>query len=599
MKINKYRLGTSIQYTPWTFDQLGYAPQLMEQRHMAVQQDLLDTDNSLNFEYFDQDDQFAAPKIEKLRGQITNVAEQLSKSGYNPELQNQLVNLKQEYLKEVGPTGTLGRARNTYTKAMDDWGQIEQAYRKEGHPESYINQAKDRYFSQYKGMMDEQGKYRGFTPGGVTNYRDVAQDAVDYFKNYGFTQEDISAAMPNIEFKQMPTPWGGLYMAAIVKNPGAPGASNAKNLAAAMNELSEQYSNPNTDRGLFANIAQLNPTDITRTLQNTAALMQNTKGGQAPSVRVQGSFANPPKGSGSDDLASMNAFQKYPQLRIEQFNKDIDAKYDKLISNIDKTGDPVEGITKYFAVGTPGASYDLSPSETMPSKTKQNYDDISKQFSNIRKQALSDEGFNMGGKTYKGEKGFLEAAKEIEKAYAAILSTDLGLNNTKLEDNIMRSIQSLKGEDTFINLSNPRKTYSKADVEDKEMMPPPGQTQIRVNSAGEYIIQLKTKKGYEDFKINPKTLPEQSTEYDADITEILGGINSFNMTPEQAREMSRTVYEIGPNNYQLIVDEKNPLNKQLVRVVYDGFNIQRIPATMAELQYINTMYKASSIKPLK
>ena len=55
MKINKYRLGTNIQFTPWSFEELKYAPQLMEQRHLAAQQNLADTDSSLDFEYFDKD----------------------------------------------------------------------------------------------------------------------------------------------------------------------------------------------------------------------------------------------------------------------------------------------------------------------------------------------------------------------------------------------------------------------------------------------------------------------------------------------------------------------------------------------------------------
>lgn len=264
MKLNKFRLGRSIVYDPWTFEEMAYAPNVMEQKHNIAQQSLMDTDTGLDFEYFEQDDPYVAPKVESLRNKINNVSNQLAKQGVNPQLQNELVSLKREYNREVGPQGTLGRASKSYADAMNQWSAWQKANSKAS--QQYQEKAKDRFFSGFKGSFDEMGKYQGFSPGSITGERDIMQDFTDFAKKTGkgaALQEFIEGKV-----QLVPTQVGGETFIKVIETTPGIVSSNKEQLQGLVDQFMGEYSNKNTDRGLYADIAGLDKNYLASTLSN-------------------------------------------------------------------------------------------------------------------------------------------------------------------------------------------------------------------------------------------------------------------------------------------------------------------------------------------
>ncbi len=622
MKVKKYRLGSQIKYTPWTFEQLGYAPSLMRQRHDQAVEDMINLENQLNFEYLNQDDPFVAPIIDKYKKGLDTLQSNILKRGYNPSLVNDLVKYRRDYQNEVGPRGTLGRAMKAYSDAQEGWKSIEASYRKDNMPEAYINKAKSNYFGAYKGMMTPDGIYQGFTPGAVTGYRDIAKDFVTYAKEAGMSTEAMNQLQKEgVSIKQVDGPYGTKFLAIHNYSPGTPGYDNAKQLEALYNEFYSQYTDPSSDRGLYAQIDQKSPQEIARTLSNMQTMMYQSRGGTPPKETISGlRQVDLPSGGSGLNLNGTPNFWRYDNVKtgeVSEISKDMemiksslkDGKIDPeslrheqgyWARSIQPYSNIMGGITDYMQYGGEAMinAYRLGQiskgryagnlvthnniaedvftgigtGKQKVKRTNTALDLVNTKYGELKNliDASKDTGIDYQGKKYVGDKGYLDLVEVLEAKSQLEVGKSLGLSNYITNTDWYKAIKETgegKKVETLVNTTT-GDFVSVNSVKDLLKTTP---TSVTIDGNGNISMQLPTGKTgtMENYIINPKALPEQVSEDVNAMSEMIQKLYNFNMSAEDIKKEDKKTYILNDNYYKVVINPNNHLDKVLVRWVQD------------------------------
>lgn len=590
------RLVTDLEYKPWTFEELGYGPTLMRARHDAAQQGLMDTTSKLDFDYFDVDDEYLKPELDKLQGEIDNTTNELARKGYNPMLANKLVSLNTTYNKLAGPHGIIGRAQKNYTDAMQQWEEWKKANPKAS--QHYQQKAKNRFFGDYKGVYNPETKsYNQFTPGAITSERDIMEDFTDYASKAGMGSELQKALQGNVNF--VPRSVNGVQMLQIEEStPGIIG-SNKPQLEALVNQFMGEYTNKNTDRGLYADIAGLTPEHIQNTLSNMSKVMSKEEYKHTPTWNASVQVMPEPKTEkdGKSTTPTNPDFLQYGTLDVNVEN--VKKKYNNYRKALDangnfkteKTPDTKGKINLTGGYPTTDRQIELN----IENETYKNFNKLKQDKADLY-NATRNDGVEWGGKLYKGDKGFIDLSEQIDVSNQVIRGTELGVNNPTYSKSLFFSISDTEDEPMFIQKKdNGRigKSLTKDKVKN-DLKIADDAIFYRIDSDG----NIRTTINNEEYTVNPKLLPRESTAYNDNIKELQVPLNKYNMTKNDINKFNSETYYVGDAAYRWQINPDNPLDKKLYRLYKVDGQLGVKETTLADVQTEAATQKYISQKPV-
>jgi len=641
MKLNKYRLGSTINYNFTSPQEYQQRSMYMRGMHDLTQQALLDQEGALQFEYADVDDPYVSPKVEALQNKISNTEQQLLTQGYNPTLQNNLVQLRKEYMREAGPKGTIGRAQSNYKAMQQALSDYDKAHAKD--PEWFREAAKKNIIANYKGMQDEAGNFVEFTPGRATGYRDIGEDFLSYAKNYsGVSEDDLGKFMTGqIGMHAVQGPNGQTYLQVVEKTPGTR-ITNKPQLEALLNEFYAQYTDPNTDRGLFAQLAQKSPEEIQRTLGNMSQVAGVSKYGmnpgwnasvqRVPEQKVNRETSTNPS-FGNFTFPANNSITYNPKLQKE-LNRELEEMQGAFTNGMIDPKEPEpkspwhpssmwEDIKESFEVFNPKYTIINPTDEDLKLKEKINphqkiWDETTKKFSGLYDRYTKGE-LVVNGKPITNDEDFYNYTVAARQKYTAIMDSKTNLVLPDTYDALNRLIYAPDNNETFVSLDGNdtmswakiKEKYEDADWDIKDMtawMNSDGAVEVRVpvkkDKVESYVVsglpqsqvgkqfdqtlqQLKTI--FEDYEWDSKEIEAQNSPNNA--IPLTGSVNN-----PQPQDLALKVY-VDPNDVtnkpMYLLQYKEITDKMGMPTGQYSWVQSNEPVTKSELMQMATFGKAS------
>lgn len=580
MRINTPVINPPQSYSrvaPLTFEQRAFAPSLLQQQQETAQADLLAGQEALNFEYLQQDDPLVRDEISKYQQRLDDLSKGLVGKGVtNTPIRQDIVGLKRDFSQASGPQGIIGQASRNYADATNQWKEWKKNNPKAS--QAYQQQAKQTFFSGYKGLQDEFGQYTPFQAGNITGERDIATDAVEYFKNAGFDPAEIGNIMPDVKWIQKHDPkTGATYMGALVTTPGIAGTTNAKQLEFGLDEFVRQYTDPTTDRGLYSQIAGKSQEEVIRTLSNTANLMRDSKGGSAPKVSLQGSFVKPttptfdktsggfnpgifpttvvdPKAQKKLDR-NMNTLGKgfsgdnFDINNIE--GRNLGKELDAFLEDVSPLGtETFKVMPPYWAFKGGANVFSNWKSKSDKEKATAIWTDYKDRYSNYYDLTHSKDGdtyksknYNDGTNDFNGDKGFKDLVQKSEQLKTAYIVPEYNLGISKPFQNINSSTKEVRDDKgkslTYTNQKG--EGFSGSQI--KKMLTASGLTDIEMptmlDKDGNLYFELPTNKDGTDverFTLNPEALSGDAKKAWDFVKDIENTFSDFSLSPEEMKE---------------------------------------------------------------
>jgi len=582
-----------------SFEELAWGPSLMMAREKETGNTIADINKGLDFEYFDVDDPKVKPELDALQAEGDSLATELATKGYNPLLNQKILNYRQKYQRAIGPHGTLGRASKNYTDAMNQWAEWSKAHEKD--PQFYREKVKDKIFGNYRGMWDEDTKsYRGFEAGEVPNYYNLGDDLRDEIaKAKGKIGQIYGSDNATISVRNV----GGYPVFEVTNRNTGQKITNSDALVGGLNALREDYFSPNknTDRSRFAELMGVTPEQFGSMATNVATSLRDDYFQSMPGSST--SYQNvPQERTGSRTSESQDQdFLQYGTLDTKVEN--VENKYAKWRKLLDKSGkmqdlDVEKAPTGVADINSVGGVSGLSPGFTsiQPDKVplSKDWDKLKTKFSNLY-DLTKGNGTVVGGKLYKGDSGFLDLAEQADASLEAIRGTELGINSLDFNKSLWRAINENKDTPAFIKVGSPNKTLTKKEVEDKKELKREDLL-YRVDSDGNLTVNI----GGDDYNVNKKALSRQVKSFDDNVSEITNVNNNFGLTSEQISNINNKTYTVGKAAYKWRINPENPMQRQLFRIYKDETGqLVADPTTLSNVQAEVTKQKYVSQKPLE
>lgn len=310
MKLRKYRYGSSLRLQAPTFDEQFAKSNLLRQKHDAYNQAFLDAERGLDFEYAAVDEPYVQEALQPLQQGLDNLSTNLATKGIKGVSEKDLLNYRRQYQKSMGPNGVLGKTMQNKAAMQQALSEFDRVHARE--PEWYRQKAKQQMLAAYKGVKDPTtGKLQDFTPGPVTGYRDIAGDAIEMLKNAGASDQDLALFRSgHASIQAVPLPNGAQMLKIVEQTPGNI-RSNKQNLEAGLNQLLTEYTDVNTDRGRFAQIAEYTPEYIAGSLSNIGNMMQSSVMSRQPGWNASyQQMPDAPNGGGSGGYEAFNPIDR-------------------------------------------------------------------------------------------------------------------------------------------------------------------------------------------------------------------------------------------------------------------------------------------------
>lgn len=597
-----------------SFEELAWGPSIMMAREKENGNTLSAINNGLDFEYFDVDDPTVKPQLDALQAEGDSLASELATKGYNPLLNQKILNYRQKYQKAVGPHGVLGRASKNYTDAMNQWKDWSKTHEKD--PQFYKEQVKDKMFSGYKGMWDEGTKsYRGWEPGEVPNYYNLGDDLRDEMaKAKGKLGQIVGSENASINMRSV----NGVPMFEVVNKNTGEKLSNSDALTGGLNALSFDYfaPNKNTDRSKFAELMGITPEQFTGMANEVKRSLTEDYYQSLP--RSSTSYQNVPQGRVSGKSGVGGTGSVFPTNTINVVDKKVQDEFDSDVKNLEEAFDPITG--EYKKTVDKG-----SPYTTGPGKGHEMYVDIGsyKPYSkNINKEktwekyttefaplykTFKEGNLKINGQPISSEndKAFFEYASRIKQNNASFLNSYsmLGIDDAAKQIERMswkpadaQLFESVSDGDDKMTLGEAKKKYETYGWEWNTSLP------LAVNSGGETVIQIPTgKKEVKEYKI--KGLPTDPT---LDMSQTMKAVNGifrdYSWTPEEIQQQNNKflpisdnlrlrfyISEQDPNMKSMYLEAKLPITDEFGNAVgYSDWTPSNQPTTKSELLQMQT-----------
>lgn len=119
MAVNYYDQFQPLTYNPMTLQEMLIGPQMMQQRHDQYQA-LLDQEGLFDVPALDVDKPGVQQWMDKYKGEINNLSDQLLRSGYNKDLSRRARQILQEKQQAVSSRGYLGKANAAYQQYLNN-----------------------------------------------------------------------------------------------------------------------------------------------------------------------------------------------------------------------------------------------------------------------------------------------------------------------------------------------------------------------------------------------------------------------------------------------------------------------------------------------
>lgn len=119
MAVNYYDQFQPLTYNPMTLQEMLIGPQMMQQRHDQYQA-LLDQERLFDVPALDVDKPGVQQWMDKYKGEINNLSDQLLRSGYNKDLSRRARQILQEKQQAVSSRGYLGKANAAYQQYLNN-----------------------------------------------------------------------------------------------------------------------------------------------------------------------------------------------------------------------------------------------------------------------------------------------------------------------------------------------------------------------------------------------------------------------------------------------------------------------------------------------
>ena len=269
----------SATFQPFSLQELSLAPQLQMQREeKALQQ--ADVLSAIDVPRLVQDEPVVTERLSDLRGRIGEITDRLAQEGYSKDLSSQLRKLRTDYARETGPSGVLGRAQLNYSQAQEQLKNLEQDLRRRGAPQEIIDLNKRQFLQGYQGVSDPEGVLQEFRPGRTAGFFDVQKEAGDLFRQAQATGELIGVDPNDVSVSV--TSVAGQPILKIVNRRTGQKITNAPQLEAGINYLFNEYTNPATQRGFFAQQSGMSPEYLGRTFRDLSKIFTSERFSQIP-----------------------------------------------------------------------------------------------------------------------------------------------------------------------------------------------------------------------------------------------------------------------------------------------------------------------------
>jgi hypothetical protein len=244
---NRYSNLNPAQFAPFSMQEIFTPPQMMRTQHDAAETKALEME-ALDINRLSQDNPEVTNRIDTLRSKIGEVSSQLAKTGFDRNIQNNLQNIRKEYVREMSPSGYLGHAQQNYMTAQEGWKTQRESLIKAGAPPDYVEKTKQLYMTgAYQGVGGKDGQYNEFTPGRVPGYHDIPAQLRQFFSTVNTSE--IQMEPERYGFIKGPN---GQYILWDKKT--GTQTNNAPQLTAALNAEMLELQDPSTDRGYSAKI---------------------------------------------------------------------------------------------------------------------------------------------------------------------------------------------------------------------------------------------------------------------------------------------------------------------------------------------------------
>lgn len=119
MAVNYYDQFQPLTYNPMTLQEMLIGPQMMQQRHDQYQA-LLDQEGLFDVPALDVDKPGVQQWMDKYKGEINDLSDQLLRSGYNKDLSRRARQILQEKQQATSSRGYLGKANAAYQQYLSN-----------------------------------------------------------------------------------------------------------------------------------------------------------------------------------------------------------------------------------------------------------------------------------------------------------------------------------------------------------------------------------------------------------------------------------------------------------------------------------------------
>lgn len=626
MKLRKYRYGSSLRLQAPTFDEQFAKSNLLRQKHDAYNKAFLDAEKGLDFEYAAVDEPYVQKALQPLQQGLDNLSTNLATKGIKGVSEKDLLNYRRQYQKSMGPNGVLGKTIQNKAAMQQTLAEFDQVHAKD--PEWYRQKAKQQMLAAYKGVKDSAtGKLQDFTPGPVTGYRDIAGDAIEMLKNAGASDQDLDLFRSGHASIQPVTLPNGAQMLKIVEQTPGNIRSNKQQLEAGLNQLLTEYTDVNTDRGRFAQIAEYSPEYIAGSLSKIGNMMQSSVMSRQPGWNAgfqQMPDAPQQQQQQQSSLPSwLSSPFNFPQVnatgKLEENNKPLMKEADRLKELATSSSKPVTGNTisnnqfnsimqKYGVSQDEFDRYSskypqLSKTKALSTLISQRRNTTVPELTNVDDVAFSKE---------ESKQMIAEAKINYSNFYSEGMSDEEFLNNVSKELNDRAKVtdklfsMNIKGYDALsrLNLKSDKqftkkgsnKTYSLGDIykqfQDEKLTHLYSQESPMFDDDLNIVIQGA--KNDELYVMKPS---EGVHKYYADNNKFLRGLeNDDNITPEEMNEYRNTVIDLPGLNTKISFDFNKPDGKALQKEVIIHYPDSATPEEYREVkmplkQFIEVTYK--------
>lgn len=468
------------QFNRLSLQEMSYAPTLMRQQHDDAVAKQMELAEALKFDYLKQDAPGLEPILQKYNKDIEDVSKQIAEQGFSHDLKNKVMGLRSQYVGDE----KIRHYKKQYTDAMSQWDELRKRMIQAGRPGDDISRQKERFFSEYTGGYDPDGKLKNeFTAGRTSGYYDIVNDVKSGLTNLGKTGTPILPENASVSIQYVSDPSSGqkIPFARVVSSTPGQNIENANQIESVLNTYLREYSDKNTDRGLFADISKFSPEYIASTIKGVAEGMRDSYYQGLPHADVRFS----PLGDGSSKEQQPGSMPEYnlPELKTEEYGKAEENL------NILSGGDRSSSVPRaegYSSGYTPGWSY-------------------TKKSTNEDKLRIITEYKNKYPGLFKKGVNEIEAAQKAavyDMAYAAKNNSLLALKSKDIVENLYNSLVA-SGEDNVLKrassngdkgietLADLIKTYEGSGIDWKQIPPlinPFGETFLRDLNGNLYSV---------------------------------------------------------------------------------------------------------------